>query len=256
MTPVELVLALFAAAFVDHDPQAARPLLAPGYIQHNPAIPTGADGLLKAIPLVKKSGMTVTTHRVISEKNYVVMHNTYKNADAFGAPTLIAFDVFRVENGRVAEHWDNLQPEPKTTMSGRSMTDGPVKVVDREKTEENKALVLGFVRDVLGGAAPQNVTKYMDPAVYMQHNPNIADGLDGLMAAIKAFADQGLVITKFEPKIVVAEGNFVFVASDAVMGGKPWAFFDLWRVEKGKIVEHWDVVAPIPEKMAHNNGKF
>ena len=59
-----------------------------------------------------------------------------------------------------------------------------------------------------------------------------------------------------EPRIVVAEGNFVFVASDAVMGGKPWAFFDLWRVEEDKIVEHWDVVAPIPAEMVHDNGKF
>ena len=90
----------------------------------------------------------------------------------------------------------------------------------------------------------------------MQHNPNIGDGLDGLMAAIEAFAAQGQVITKFEPQLVVAEGNYVFVASDAIMGGDPWAFFDLWRVENGKIVEHWDVVSPIPAEMAHNNGKF
>ena len=256
MIAKELVVALFTALFVQHDPDAARDLLAPDYIQHNPAIPTGAEAIISAIPDIKSSGMTVTTHRVIAEGDYVVLHNTFENADAFGAPTLVAFDVFRVENGRVAEHWDNLQPPPETTVSGRSMTDGPTEVTDLGKTEENKALVVGFVRDVLGGAAPENVTQYMDPAVYMQHNPNIADGLDGLMAAIKAFADQGMVITKFEPKIVVAEGNFVFVASDAIMGGQPWAFFDLWRVENSKIVEHWDVVAPVPEEMMHDNGKF
>ncbi|WP_420412454.1 nuclear transport factor 2 family protein [Roseibium sp.] len=256
MSPKELVVALLTAAFADHDPEAAKPLLAPDYIQHNPAIATGADGLLSVIPAIKASGMTTTTHRIISEGNYVVLHNTYDNADAFGAPSLIAFDVFRVEDGVVAEHWDNLQPKPETTVSGRSMTDGPAEITDLGKTQENKELVVGFVRDVLGGAAPEKVTNYMDPAVYMQHNPMIDDGLDGLMAAIKSFAEQGQVITKFEPQIVVAEGNFVFVASDAIMGGKPWAFFDLWRVEDGKIVEHWDVVSPIPAEMAHNNGKF
>ncbi|WP_306149957.1 MULTISPECIES: nuclear transport factor 2 family protein [unclassified Roseibium] len=256
MSPKELVLALLTAAFVDHDPEAAKPLLAPGYIQHNPAIPTGADGLLGAIPIVQDSGLTVTTHRVISEGDYVVLHNTYENADAFGAPSLVAFDVFRVEDGVVAEHWDNLQAPPEATVSGRSMTDGPVEVTDHDRTQENKELVVGFVRDVLGGAAPQNVTQYMDPAVYMQHNPLIGDGLDGLMKAMEEFAAQGQVITKFEPQIIVAEGNFVFVASDAVMGGEPWAFFDLWRVEAGKIVEHWDVVSPIPAEMAHDNGKF
>lgn len=256
MTPKELVLALFTAAFVDHDPQAVEQLVAPDYIQHNPAVPTGAEALLGLIPMVEQAGMTATTHRVIAEGDLVVLHNTFENADAFGAPTLAAFDVFRVADGKVVEHWDNLQPVPAETVSGRGMTDGPVEITDLEKTEQNKELVLGFVHDVLAGAAPEKVTDYMDPAVYMQHNPMIADGLDGLMAAIEAFAAQGQVITKFEPQITVAQGNFVFVASDAIMGGAPWAFFDLWRVEDGKIVEHWDVVSPIPAEMAHDNGKF
>lgn len=256
MTPKELVLALFMAAFVDHDPNAAEKLVAPDYIQHNPQVATGAEGLLNLIPYVEKSGMTVTTHRVITEGDLVVLHNTYENADAFGAPSLAAFDVFRVEDGKVVEHWDNLQPIPETTASGRGMTDGAVEIIDINRTQENKELVVGFVRDILGGAAPEKVTNYMDPRVYMQHNPMIDDGLDGLMKAIETFAAQGQVITKFEPQIVVAEGNFVFVASDAVMGGKPWAFFDLWRVEDSKIVEHWDVVAPVPNEMAHENGKF
>lgn len=256
MTPKELVLALFTAAFVDHDPEAARQLITPDYIQHNPQVPTGADGLIGLIPLVAESGMTATTHRVITEGDLVVLHNTYDNADAFGAASLAAFDIFRVEDGKVAEHWDNLQPIPETTASGRGMTDGPTDITDRDHTAENKALVLGFVQDVLGGAAPQNAPNYMDPEVYMQHNPNLEDGLAGLLAGTQAWAEQGFVITKFAPQIVVAEGNFVFVASDATVSGQPWAFFDLWRVEDGKIVEHWDVVSPTPSEMAHENGKF
>ncbi|MEM1162605.1 MAG: nuclear transport factor 2 family protein [Pseudomonadota bacterium] len=254
MLAKELVIALFTAAFIDHDPEAARRMVTPDYIQHNPQVQTGAEGLVGFIPFVEKSGMTVTTHRIITEGNMVVLHNTFHNADAFGAPSLAAFDVFRVEDGKVAEHWDNLQPIPEKTMSGRGMTDGATEVTDHDKTEENKALVLGFVRDVLGGAAPEKAPMYSE--VYMQHNPNLADGMDGLFAGIKAWAEQGNVITKFEPQIVVAEGNFVFVASDAIVSGKPWAFFDLWRVEDGKIVEHWDVVAPTPAEMAHDNGKF
>ena len=56
--------------------------------------------------------------------------------------------------------------------------------------------------------------------------------------------------------MVVAEGNFVFTASEGKLGGKPTAFYDLFRVEDGKIVEHWDVIADIPAEMAHDNGKF
>ncbi|MBO9478517.1 nuclear transport factor 2 family protein [Shimia sp. R11_0] len=254
MTPKELVLAFFTAAFVDHDPQAADALVTPDYIQHNPQIPTGAQGLTGFIPMVAQSGMTVTTHRVLSEGDLVVLHSSFDNAVAFGAPSLAAFDIFRVEDGKVAEHWDNLQPIPQTTASGRGMLDGPTEIKDHAHTEANKALVLGFVHDVLGGAAPEKAPQYSE--VYMQHNPQLADGIDGLMAGTKAWADQGYVITKFEPQIVVAEGNFVFVASDATVSGEPWAFFDLWRVEDHKIVEHWDVVAPTPAQMAHDNGKF
>lgn len=250
----EIVFALFAAVFVDHDPEAARQLVTPDYIQHNPKIETGVEGLVNLIPLAEQSGLSVKTHRVISEGDLVVLHSTFENADAFGAPALAAFDVFRVEDGKVVEHWDNLQPVPEKTMSGRGMTDGATEITDINKTEENKKLVLGFVRDVLGGVAPEKAPIYSE--VYMQHNPNLADGIDGLFAGVKAWADQGFVITKFEPQLVVAEGNFVFVASDATVSGKPWAFFDLWRVEDGKIVEHWDVVSQTPEKMAHKNGKF
>ena len=61
MSPKELVIALFTAAFVDHDPEAARQLVTPDYIQHNPQVPTGAEGLVGLIPLDEQSGMTVTT---------------------------------------------------------------------------------------------------------------------------------------------------------------------------------------------------
>src|ERR1700737_4102031 len=54
----------------------------------------------------------------------------------------------------------------------------------------------------------------------------------------------------------VAEGNFVFAASGGTFGGKPTAFFDLFRVDNGKVAEQCDVMADIPAKMAHGNGKF
>jgi predicted SnoaL-like aldol condensation-catalyzing enzyme len=54
----------------------------------------------------------------------------------------------------------------------------------------------------------------------------------------------------------VAEGNFVLAASEGMFGGKPAAFLDLFRVDNGKTAEHWDVMADVPAKMAHGNGKF
>ncbi len=256
MTPKELVLNAMAAIFTSFDADAASDLLSPGYIQHNPAVPTGAAPILGFIPGLKESGITMTTHRVIAEGDMVVMHNTYENAQAFGADTLVAFDVFRVENGKVAEHWDNLQVPVEDTASGRSMTDGPADVTDLDKTSENKALVQSFVADVLQGAAPETITNYISIETYHQHNPQVADGLDGLGAALQAMAEAGLEMRYDETHIIVAEGNFVFTASEGSLGDTPTAFFDLFRIENGKIVEHWDTVSEIPAEMAHENGKF
>lgn len=256
MTPTETVLAAFAAIFTSFDPQAAQELLAPDYIQHNPAVPTGAAPILGFIPVMAESGLSVTTHRVITEGDMVVLHNTYQDAALLGGDTLVAFDVFRVADGQVVEHWDNLQPLAGPNPSGRTMTDGPTEITDLDQTAENKALVVGFVESVLRDGDLDRVAEYISVEQYHQHNPAIADGLDGLGAALAAMADQGVTMTYDTLHMAVAEGNFVFTASEGRFAGAPTAFFDLFRVEDGRIVEHWDVIAPIPAEMAHANGKF
>lgn len=260
LTPEETALAGFNALFVDFDAEAAERLFAEDYIQHNPAVPTGAAPIIGFIPALEDSGINPTIHRVISEDDMVVLHVTTENAQAFGADTLVGFDVFRIENGLIAEHWDNLQPPvaASETPSGNSMTDGATEITDRAKTQENKALVQGFVTDVLQGAAPQNITEYISTETYIQHNPQIANGLDGLGAALEAMAANGVTMRYDRTPIIVAEGNFVFTASEGEFAGEPTAFFDLFRVEDGKIVEHWDTVSAIPpaEDFAHSNGKF
>ena len=258
MTAKEIVTEAMAAIFKSFDAEKAAGLLADDYIQHNPGVPNGAAPVLGLIPALRDSDIRVTAHRTIAEDDLVVLHSTYENAQAFGADTLVAFDVFRVESGRVAEHWDNLQAPAGPNPSGRSMTDGATEIGDLARTEENKALVLAFVRDVLRGEAPDRITEYVSTESYAQHNPGIADGLEGLGAALAAMAEAGLTMTYAETPIVVAEGNFVFTASRGSLGGTPTAFFDLFRVDGGKLVEHWDVLSTIPpdSEMAHGNGKF
>jgi predicted SnoaL-like aldol condensation-catalyzing enzyme len=256
LTPRTLALAAVRAIFTDFDEAAASKLLATDYRQHNVGVPTGADPILGFIPALKESGIKTTIHRVLAEDNLVVLHVTYENAQAFGGDTLVAFDVFRVENGQVAEHWDNLQPIVSQTASGHSMTDGPTEITDLDKTAENKALIQSFVHDVLQGHAPELVADYISASNYTQHNPLVADGLDGLGAAMTAFAEAGQAMYYARTPLIVAEGNFVFTASEGALGETPTAFFDLFRIEAGKIVEHWDTLSTIPNEMPHTNGKF
>ncbi|WP_236939979.1 nuclear transport factor 2 family protein [Falsihalocynthiibacter arcticus] len=202
-------------------------------------VPTGAAPILGFIPALKDSGISPTTHRVISEGDFVVLHNTYENAQAFGAETLVAFDVFRVQDGQVVEHWDNLQALPAETVSGRSMTDGSTVIENQDLTTENKALVERFIADILQGGAPDRITVYVSTETYLQHNPMVGDGLEGLNVALAAMAEAGQAMAYSRTHMVMAEGNFVFAASEGTIDGSPTAFFDLFRVENGKITEQW-----------------
>ena len=258
MEPKEVILAVANALFFEFDTAALSELLADDYIQHNPGVPTGAAALLQVAPALKEAGFKTTVHRIITEGELVVVHSTFENADLFGAPTLVSFDVFRVEDGKAAEHWDNLQVPPETTASGRSMTDGPNEITDLDKTAANKAVVQGFIDDVFLGGKLEKAGDYIisEPAAYIQHNPMVADGLDKLGDAFATMQKAGSAFSFSELHMIVAEGNFVFTMTEGAVGGTPSAFFDLWRVDDGLIVEHWDTISAIPTEMAHGNGKF
>ncbi|MFN3257042.1 MAG: nuclear transport factor 2 family protein [Ilumatobacter sp.] len=255
MTTTELATATLAALFIDFDPDAAAELLAPDYIQHNTGVPTGAAPVLEFIPALEESGISVTTHRVFTDGDLVVFHNTYENAELFGAPTLVAFDVFRIENGKVAEHWDNLQPPAEPNASGRTLTDGPTEVTDLDQTEANKALVAEFTQAVLIDGDFDRITEFMAPDL-IQHNPWWGDGLEALGAGFAAQAEQGNALRYDTVHQIIGQGNFVLFMSEGALGDTPTAYYDLLRLDDGKIVEHWDVISEIPAEMAHDNGKF
>jgi predicted SnoaL-like aldol condensation-catalyzing enzyme len=88
-----------------------------------------------------------------------------------------------------------------------------------------------------------------------EHNPEAADGLDGFGAAAAKWAEQGKNLVYKTVHKVIAEGDFVLLQSEGEFG-VPVAYYDLFRVQGGKIVEHWDVISPIPAEVPHGNGLF
>lgn len=244
------------ALFKDYDVDGIKKYFAQNYIQHNPHVPTGIKPVIGFAPMLKQAGTTTQNHRILVDGDLVVMHNTYNNAEAFGAKQVVAFDIFRIANGKVAEHWDAITPLVEKTASGRTQIDGPTQVTDLDKTQANKALVKNFVEDVLLGKAPQKITEYISTTEYHQHNAGIKDGLAGLNEAIGQLMSQNNMFKYTKVHKVLGQGNFVLTASEGEWGGKPQAFYDLFRVQNGKIVEHWDVIQEIPAQMAHNNGMF
>jgi len=224
------------------------------YTQHDLAIPDGAAGLGAVIQQLPKGSAKVRTVRAFADGDYVFTHTDY---DFFGPK--IGFDVFRFEDGKIAEHWDNLQETPKSpNPSGRTMIDGPTESADPDKTEANKALVGAFVADILVGGRMDKLGQYCDGDRYVQHNPQIGDGLSALGTALQTLAKQGQAIKYDTVHKVLGEGSFVLVMSEGSFGGAPTAYYDLFRVDGGKIAEHWDVFQAIPPKgeWKNPNGKF
>ena len=92
---------------------------------------------------------------------------------------------------------------------------------------------------------------------YVQHNPRIADGIEGFAGFVAQIAAEfpGL---RAEVKGLWAEGDRVIghVHGVRVPGQRGTAIVDIFRLEEGLIVEHWDVMQPVPEEAANGNGMF
>ncbi|MDE1467966.1 nuclear transport factor 2 family protein [Aurantiacibacter sp. D1-12] len=224
------------------------------YIQHNLDVADGLSGFGAILENAPPEGFKAEVVRAFADGDYVVLHTRY---DFFGPKA--GFDVFRFEDGLIVEHWDNLSEMTPPNPSGHTQFDGPTQTVDLDMTEANKVIVTGFVKDVLQGGQTDKLTTYINPNNYVQHNSSIADGLDGLGEALAYFAEQGLVMEYDKVHKVLGQGNFVLTMSEGKFGkGDHVAFYDLFRIEDGQIVEHWDIIQPIPARSdwQNDNGKF
>jgi len=134
----------------------------------------------------------------------------------------------------------------------------PISEQEVTMKSSNKALVKGFFRDVLMGANPGSITDYISTEHYLQYNPAVADGLDALGKALEKMAKAGVPMVYTQNHMILGEGNFVLSVSEGEFLGKHVAFYDLFRIENGKLVEHWDTIEEIPprDKWMNDNGKF
>ncbi len=229
---------------------------AENYKQHNLTVGDGLAGFGAALAGLAdySEAPKVNTVRAFEDGDYVILQTEY---NFFGPKA--GFDIFHFEDGKIVEHWDNLMAyNGEKNPSGRTEFDGPTKFTDLDKTKENKALVRNFVADVLKGEHPERLSEYFDGNNYIQHNPAIADNLDGLVSALTAMAEQGIKMEYFTIHRVFGCGNFVLAVSEGAFAGKPTSYYDLFRVENGKIAEHWDVMETIAPKAdwKHQNGKY
>ncbi|MEL6659201.1 MAG: nuclear transport factor 2 family protein [Bacteroidota bacterium] len=224
------------------------------YIQHNLGVGDGLAGFGEVMANAPEGGFKAKVVRAFEDGNFVALHSEY---DFFGPKA--GFDIFRFEDGKIVEHWDNLIEVAPPNPSGRTQFDGATEIADLDKTAQNKEIVTNFVTDILMNGETDKLTNYVSTEEYKQHNPAVADGLDGLGAALAYFAENGLVMEYDQLHTVVGEGNFVLTVSEGKFGtGDHVAYYDLFRLQDGLIVEHWDVIQNIPpqSEWKNSNGKF
>ncbi|HLC43348.1 MAG TPA: nuclear transport factor 2 family protein [Methylomirabilota bacterium] len=127
---------------------------------------------------------------------------------------------------------------------------------DAQHLEINKKNVVEFYDKAINQKDFEAASKYMGPR-YVQHNPVAADGHEGLKGFLQFLRDK-FPNSRSEIKRVFADGDHVILHVHAIRepGTRGNAIIDIFRLENGKIVEHWDVIQPIPEKAANPNGMF
>jgi predicted SnoaL-like aldol condensation-catalyzing enzyme len=244
------------AIFRDRDSTAIDRFFSEPFVQHDPNIEDGPPGLRAFVTELANSPTTnVTIYRTVVDGDIVMLHSKYEGWPGFSGP-VIAFDLFRFKDGKIVEHWGGQTPETGPNPSGHTQLDGPTAVVDRKQTEGNRTLVRNFKQVVTVELHFDRVDEFIAGDHYIQHASKVGDGTARMKARVSQVEKPGDTPVLI-PRRYIADGNFVLCLVEA-RTEPPTANYDLFRVENGRIAEHWDVLSVIPSQnqRKNTNGPF
>ena len=226
------------------------------YTQHSTGVRDGVEGFVEFFePFIARNPVRdIQILRTLEDGRHLFVH-AYQSLNN-GEAEWVTLDFFDTDDDdRIVEHWDVIAEYSPETPSGHTSVDGPTEVTDLDATGANKALVRSFIENVLmDGGDPGTIDRYISGDQYIQHNKDVEDGLE-LFKALAKTGDRPWVYE--EMVLLVGQGNFVATLCRARSEDVPFAQADLFRIEDGFIVEHWDAAEPIgPEAEWVNSGKF
>jgi predicted SnoaL-like aldol condensation-catalyzing enzyme len=242
--------------FRNRDSTAIDRFFSEPFVQHDPNMGDGLPGLRAFVTELANSTTTnITIYRTVVDGDIVMLHSKDDGWPGFSGP-VIAFDLFRFKDGKIVEHWGGQTPETGPNPSGHTQVDGPAAVLGRERTEANRTLVSSFKQVVTVELRFDRVGQFIDGDHYTQHASKVGDGVARMQARVSGVVKPGAAQVLI-PRLYIAEGNFVLALVEA-RTEPPTANYDLFRVENGKIVEHWDVLSVIPPRdhWKNANGPF
>ncbi len=228
------------------------------YTQHSTGVRDGIEGFVEFFePFIERNPKRhIEIIRGWEDGQYVFIH-AYQSLND-GEAQWVTTDFFDTDqDDKIIEHWDVIAPFVSATPSGHTSVDGATEITDLDKTEANKAIVHKLLEDALmEGGNRENIPKYISSETYINHNKEVEDGMDNFM---RLATIPNAPLTYKEIVLIVGKGNFVATLSKANWNdGKldqDYAQVDIFRLENGKVVEHWDNTEPVPEENV-NSGKF
>lgn len=217
------------------DPESVKVVNENKYIQHNPQTREGGEGLALLFARLSKTNPKVEIVRLFEDGDFVFGHTIYDFSSV-----RIGFEVFRFEGDQVVEHWDNIQPRIG------EMVGGTIEPVDIDLTENNRDLIRTFIEDVFINKKIDDLSNYINEDTFTEHS-----SLMNISEKIKR--------TSYKTNHrLLAEGSFVLSVSEGELEENNTSFYDLFRIDKKRIVEHWDTTEKVPAKSEweNENGKF
>ena len=225
------------------------------YTQHSTGVGDGQEGFMEFFSgfLKRTKDRDIRIIRAIEDGSNVFLH-VFQDIDK-GTAQWVTADMFDTdENNKLIEHWDVISAyvAPNKTVSSNDIILGAFEIKDLDETEANKALVRSFLVEIYQNKKYKLLKDYISSHHFIEHNAKMADGLE----AKKDYLDNHHVTYDFVFK-VIGQGDHVVSYSKVLLDHEELAVFDIFRIENGKIVEHWDNSEPIPPREEWtNSGKF
>ncbi|MGH8926634.1 MAG: nuclear transport factor 2 family protein [Acidimicrobiia bacterium] len=238
--------------------EAVRKYTGERYTQHSTGVRDGAEGFIEFFEpfLERNPDRDIRIVRAFEDGRHVFVQ-AYQSLNG-GQSKWVTTDLFDTDDqDRIIEHWDVISAWSDQSVAGHTQIDGPTEITDLAQTENNKKVVREFLAEVLQKGQGERITDFISADTYLQHNPLVGDGIEGIQAFMGQLAEQGQSMVYEDVAFVLGQGNFVVAYSRVNLGGQQLAVFDIFRLQNGLIVEHWDNMEPIPTpEQARNSGKF